>query len=64
MPVKQSKSFQFMRVMSLHLYRYIRQVSEICVKQYDGDIPDTFKGLVALPGVGPKMVSEQVKCTA
>lgn len=35
---------------------YMKQVAEICKNQYGGDIPDTAEGLIALPGVGPKMV--------
>ncbi|RKP05665.1 DNA glycosylase [Thamnocephalis sphaerospora] len=34
---------------------FIRKAAGICAQQYDGDIPDTLEGLVALPGVGPKM---------
>ncbi|KAF9420307.1 DNA N-glycosylase and apurinic/apyrimidinic (AP) lyase, partial [Podila epigama] len=34
---------------------YMKQVAEICRTQYKGDIPDTAEGLIALPGVGPKM---------
>lgn len=35
--------------------KYIKQTAEILRDQWDGDIPDTIEGLVALPGVGPKM---------
>ncbi|KAH7407509.1 DNA glycosylase [Cadophora sp. MPI-SDFR-AT-0126] len=35
--------------------RYIKATAEILRDQYDGDIPDTIEGLMALPGVGPKM---------
>lgn len=34
---------------------YIKKTSRILLDQYDGDIPDTIKELVKLPGVGPKM---------
>ncbi|KAF9362118.1 DNA N-glycosylase and apurinic/apyrimidinic (AP) lyase [Mortierella sp. AD094] len=34
---------------------FMKQVAEICKTQYNGDIPDTAEGLIALPGVGPKM---------
>eukprot|EP00795_Rhopilema_esculentum_P009161 gene9161-16829_t len=34
---------------------FIKQATEICRDKYDGDIPDTLEGLLALPGVGPKM---------
>eukprot|EP00794_Sanderia_malayensis_P009351 gene9349-10336_t len=34
---------------------YIKQVSEICMEKYHGDIPETLEGLLSLPGVGPKM---------
>ncbi|KAI9748869.1 MAG: hypothetical protein M4579_007088 [Chaenotheca gracillima] len=33
----------------------IKAVAEILAEQHDGDIPDTLEGLMALPGVGPKM---------
>lgn len=35
--------------------KYIKQTATILQEQYDSDIPDTIEGLVALPGVGPKM---------
>lgn len=35
--------------------KYLKQAAIICRDQWDGDIPDTIEGLVALPGVGPKM---------
>ncbi|KAK0092772.1 hypothetical protein PV326_000639 [Microctonus aethiopoides] len=35
--------------------QYIKRTSEILLKDYNGDIPDTIEGLCALPGVGPKM---------
>ncbi|KAI1270028.1 DNA glycosylase [Xylariaceae sp. FL1019] len=35
--------------------KYLQAAAGICKVQYAGDIPDTFEGLVALPGVGPKM---------
>lgn len=35
--------------------KYIKQTAEILRDQWNGDIPDTIEGLVALPGVGPKM---------
>lgn len=35
---------------------YLKQVAAICRDQYHGDIPDTAEALIALPGVGPKMV--------
>lgn len=35
--------------------KYLKQTSEICFKDYGGDIPKDLKGLIALPGVGPKM---------
>ena len=34
---------------------YLKKTSQILIDEYDGDIPDTVEGLVALPGVGPKM---------
>ncbi|KAI1808058.1 putative DNA repair protein NTG1 [Daldinia bambusicola] len=35
--------------------KYIKQAAVILRDQWGGDIPDTIEGLVALPGVGPKM---------
>lgn len=35
--------------------KYIKQAALVCRDEWKGDIPDTFQGLVALPGVGPKM---------
>ncbi|KAI1811550.1 DNA glycosylase [Poronia punctata] len=35
--------------------RYLKRAAVICRDEHDGDIPDTIEGLVALPGVGPKM---------
>jgi endonuclease III len=35
--------------------RYLKQAAEILRDEWAGDIPDTIEGLVALPGVGPKM---------
>ena len=34
---------------------YIKRTAEILRDEHKGDIPDTFEGMVALPGVGPKM---------
>jgi len=34
---------------------YIKQATQICKDKYNGDIPDSLEGLLALPGVGPKM---------
>jgi len=34
---------------------YLRAAAKICVEEHDGDIPSTVEGLMALPGVGPKM---------
>lgn len=34
---------------------YIKKAAQIIREQYNGDIPDTIKGLCSLPGVGPKM---------
>ena len=34
---------------------YLLETAKILHEQYDDDIPDTLEGLVALPGVGPKM---------
>ncbi|KAI1662587.1 putative DNA repair protein NTG1 [Daldinia decipiens] len=35
--------------------KYIKQAAPILRDQWGGDIPNTIEGLVALPGVGPKM---------
>ena len=35
--------------------RYIKRAAEILRDEHKGDIPDTIEGLMALPGVGPKM---------
>lgn len=35
--------------------KYIKRAAEILAEQHGGDIPDTIEGLIALPGVGPKM---------
>lgn len=35
--------------------KYLKQAALICRDEWEGDIPDTIQGLVALPGVGPKM---------
>jgi endonuclease III len=35
--------------------KYIKAAAEILRDQWGGDIPDTIDGLIALPGVGPKM---------
>ncbi|KAK1318297.1 hypothetical protein QJS10_CPB04g01865 [Acorus calamus] len=34
---------------------YMKKVAEICISKYGGDIPSTLEGLLALPGIGPKM---------
>ncbi|RKO96063.1 DNA glycosylase [Caulochytrium protostelioides] len=34
---------------------YLQQTAQILLDQYDGDIPDSLEGLMALPGCGPKM---------
>ncbi|KAG1710774.1 hypothetical protein DVH05_013499 [Phytophthora capsici] len=51
-----------------HKAKYIKQTASILTKkaQEDGrdivDIPDTYEGLVALPGVGPKMATLVMNC--
>ncbi|KAG5913641.1 hypothetical protein E4U53_004821 [Claviceps sorghi] len=35
--------------------KYIKQTAIILRDQWNGDIPDTIRGLTSLPGVGPKM---------
>ncbi|KAL2650167.1 hypothetical protein R1flu_018295 [Riccia fluitans] len=34
---------------------YLKKVASICMDKYGGDIPNTLKDLLALPGIGPKM---------
>lgn len=35
--------------------QHLKQVANICVSKYDGDIPSTVDELLLLPGVGPKI---------
>ncbi|KNE57495.1 hypothetical protein AMAG_03203 [Allomyces macrogynus ATCC 38327] len=42
--------------------QYIKQTAAILLDEYGGDIPDTIEGLVALPGVGPKMGFLALQC--
>ncbi|KAH8893402.1 DNA glycosylase [Thozetella sp. PMI_491] len=35
--------------------KYLKQAAVILRDKHDGDIPDTIEGMMALPGVGPKM---------
>ncbi|KAL5109534.1 Endonuclease III-like protein 1 [Taenia crassiceps] len=39
----------------------IKRVAQILTDSYDGDIPKTVEGLLALPGVGPKMAHLAMK---
>ncbi|KAL7752876.1 alpha,alpha-trehalase nth1 [Sorochytrium milnesiophthora] len=41
---------------------YIKQTAKILQDQYGGDIPSTLEGLMALPGVGPKMSFLALQC--
>lgn len=41
---------------------YVKQVAQILLDKYDGDIPDNVDELVALPGVGPKMAFLCMAC--
>ncbi|WOL00402.1 endonuclease III [Canna indica] len=34
---------------------YMKQVAEICIRKYEGDIPSSVNELLAVPGVGPKI---------
>eukprot|EP00897_Mesotaenium_endlicherianum_P002759 jgi/Mesen1/2510/ME000016S01860 len=34
---------------------YLKKIAHICESQYAGDIPGSLEGLLALPGIGPKM---------
>eukprot|EP00123_Amoebidium_parasiticum_P016408 comp23414_c0_seq1/m.38918 comp23414_c0_seq1/g.38918 ORF comp23414_c0_seq1/g.38918 comp23414_c0_seq1/m.38918 type:complete len:314 (-) comp23414_c0_seq1:65-1006(-) len=38
-----------------HKATYLQKASQIIINEHGGDIPDTLEGLMALPGVGPKM---------
>ncbi|KAF4318064.1 hypothetical protein BBI17_007547 [Phytophthora kernoviae] len=46
--------------------KYIKQTVAILTKQAEGanivDIPNTYEGLIALPGVGPKMATLVMNC--
>ncbi|KAJ3362176.1 DNA N-glycosylase and apurinic/apyrimidinic (AP) lyase [Allomyces arbusculus] len=42
--------------------QYIKQTAAILLDEYGGDIPNTIEGLVALPGVGPKMGFLTLQC--
>lgn len=48
---------ELIRVVGFHNMKtkYLKQTAVICRDQWGGDIPDSIQGLVALPGVGPKM---------
>ncbi|KAK8930856.1 hypothetical protein KSP39_PZI016118 [Platanthera zijinensis] len=35
--------------------KYMKKVAEVCLAEYDGDIPDSLNALLSLPGIGPKM---------
>mmetsp|Transcript_27900 Transcript_27900/g.27582 ORF Transcript_27900/g.27582 Transcript_27900/m.27582 type:complete len:172 (-) Transcript_27900:113-628(-) len=35
--------------------KYIKKTSQILLEKYDGDVPNDFKKVIALPGIGPKM---------
>ncbi|KAG3020545.1 hypothetical protein PC128_g12149 [Phytophthora cactorum] len=49
-----------------HKAKYIKQTASILTKQAEGkdvvDIPSTYEGLIALPGVGPKMATLVMNC--
>lgn len=42
--------------------KYIKATAEILRDKWNSDIPDTFQGLVSLPGVGPKMAYLCLSC--
>ncbi|VDM17842.1 unnamed protein product [Hydatigera taeniaeformis] len=42
--------------------KHIKRVAQILTNDYNGDIPNTIEGLLALPGVGPKMAHLAMKC--
>mmetsp|Transcript_8657 Transcript_8657/g.8640 ORF Transcript_8657/g.8640 Transcript_8657/m.8640 type:complete len:172 (+) Transcript_8657:88-603(+) len=35
--------------------KHIKELAQILLEKYDGDVPNDFKVVVSLPGVGPKM---------
>lgn len=35
--------------------KYLQDTAQILIDEYNGDIPDSLSGLLALPGIGPKM---------
>lgn len=35
--------------------KYLKATAQVLLDEHDGDVPNTLEGLVALPGVGPKM---------
>ena len=41
--------------------KFMKQTAEILIREYDGDIPPTAEKMMGLPGIGPKMVSQQTK---
>lgn len=51
-----------------HKAKYIKQTAAILTKQAEVegkdvvDIPSTYEGLIALPGVGPKMATLVMNC--
>ncbi|KAG7386514.1 Endonuclease III-like protein 1 [Phytophthora boehmeriae] len=49
-----------------HKAKYIKQTAAILTKQAEGadivEIPNTYEGLIALPGVGPKMATLVMNC--
>ncbi|KAK8946715.1 hypothetical protein KSP39_PZI007304 [Platanthera zijinensis] len=34
----------------------MKKVTEVCLPEYDGEIPHSLNVLLSLPGIGPKMV--------
>jgi endonuclease-3 len=42
--------------------KYLKQVAEILVRDYDSDIPPTADEMMQLPGIGPKMVCRCAGC--
>ena len=53
--IRQSSAFINPSIYLQRKAEYIKKTSEILIKDYNGDIPDTIEGLCLLPGVGPKM---------
>lgn len=50
----------FKYIHNLEIYRHIKEATEIIIKKYEGDIPETVKELTKFKGVGMKMAVNTV----